>query len=404
MGDFFQNGIITTLHKLPGYKLEDVEDKIRSIVKERKFVLLLPSLFTEIEGEAVPGIIEELKGADYIPEVVVSLDRADREQFEYARDFFSVLPVKTTVIWNDSPEIQDIYEELREVGLDPGSQGKGRGVWTAFGYILSKGEFYMVALHDCDILTYTRDILARLVYPVLSKRLHYDFAKGYYARVTDILHGRVVRLFFTPLIKAFKRMFGNREFFEYLDSFRYPLSGEVAMVTELSRRIHLPSDWGLEVGLLREVYASTNLSHICQVDLVDQYDHKHQEFKKEDMHSGIMRMAIDIARTFFRILSQEGIILTPNLIRTLKLTYYDVAKGFVEKYKNEAMINGLEYDSHRETSSVEKFAFALDVAANEFSEYPMGSLLIPSWGRVDSAIPDLLNSHLPDIIDRLNGR
>ncbi|MCK4571808.1 glycosyl transferase [candidate division WOR-3 bacterium] len=404
MGDFFQNGIITTLHKLPGYKLGDVEDKIRSISKERKAALLLPSLFNELKEEALPSIIEELKGADYIHEVVISLDGADEEQFKYAKEFFSVLPTKNTVVWNDSHPIQDVYEEMREKGLDPGSQGKGRGVWTALGYILARSEVYMVALHDCDIRTYSRDILARLVYPVLSKRLNYDFAKGYYSRVTDMLHGRVVRLFFTPLIRAFKRIFGHREFFEYIDSFRYPLSGEISIVIELARRIQFSSDWGLEIEILREVYNSTSLSRICQVDLVDRYDHKHQDFNMEDLHSGIMRMAIDIARTFFRILSQEGITLTSPLIRTLKLTYIDVARQFVEKYKDEAMMNNLLYDRHRETRAIEKFSYALEVAANEFSEYPMGSPLTPTWGRIDSAIPDLLDNRLPDIVDELNGR
>lgn len=404
MSDFFQNGIITTLHKLPGYKLKDIEDKIRSITKEREVALLLPSLFSELKGKALPGIVEELKGADYIHEVVVSLDGANEEQFKYAKDFFSVIPSKVTIIWNNYTEIQNIYEELREKVLDPGSQGKGRGVWTALGYLLSKGEVHMVALHDCDIRTYSRDIIARLIYPVLSKRLNYDFAKGYYSRVTDMLHGRVVRLFFTPLIRAFKRMFGYREFFEYLDSFRYPLSGEISMVMELSRRVQFSSDWGLEIGILREVYNSTSLSRICQVDLIDRYDHKHQDFNMEDLHSGIMRMAIDIARTFLRILSQEGIILTTHLIRTLKLTYYDVAKQFVDKYKDEAMINSLNYDRHRETRAIEKFAYALEVAANEFNEYPMGSPLTPAWNRIDSAIPHLLDNILPDIVDRLNGR
>ncbi len=404
MADFFQNGIITTLHKLPGYFLEDLEERLRAITKTRKFALILPSLYSELEGKALPGIIEELSKTDYIHEVLVSLDNANRDQFEYAKKFFSKIPARTTVIWNDSPEINGMYEELLKRGLDPGAKGKGRGVWTALGYILGKGEVYMVTVHDCDIRDYSRDILVRLTYPVLSKRLNYDFAKGYYARVTDILHGRVVRLFFTPLLKALKRIFGDHEFFEYLDSFRYPLSGEVAMITELARRIHFSSDWGLEIGLLREIYKTLNLSRICQVDLVDRYEHKHQKFNVEDMQSGIMRMAIDIARTFFRILSQEGIVLTSHLIRTLKITYFDSALEFVEKYKNVAMINGLSYDRNREIESIEKFGIALDAAANEFNEYPMGSPLIPTWGRIDSAIPDLLDARLPDIIDRLNGR
>lgn len=404
MGDFFQNGIITTLHKLPGYDLEKLEYSIRMISRERKVILLLPSLYSEIEGEALPGIIERLKEADYLEEVVVSLDRATSEQFKHAKEFFSQLNTMVTVIWNDSPEIQEIYKNLRDNGLDPGHQGKGRGVWTAMGYILTRPHIYMIVLHDCDIRTYTRDILARLIYPVLSKRLNYDFAKGYYSRVTDMLHGRVVRLFFCPFVKTLKKVFGTHKFFDYLDSFRYPLSGEFAITTDLARQIRLSSDWGLELSILREVYNAVKMNAVCQVDLVDKYDHKHQEFKEDDLHSGIMRMAIDIARTFYRILSQEGFILNSDIIRTMKLTYFDLAGQYIEQYKNVSMINGFKYDRHREATSIEKFALALEVAANEFKEHPLGSPLIPNWKRIDSAFPDLLDEHLPHIVNKLNGR
>ncbi len=404
MADFFQNGIITTLHKLSSYSLEKIENSLREITKERKFALILPSLYSELKGKALPGIVEHLKEADYIHEVVISLDNASKTEFQHAKEFFKKIPTKTTVIWNDSPQIKSIYNLLKKNGLDPGRKGKGRGVWTAMGYILSKGEVYMVTLHDCDIRTYSRDILARLTYPILSKRLNYDFAKGYYARFADVLHGRAVRLFFSPLLKALKKIFGDREFFDYLESFRYPLSGEVAMITELTRRVRFSSDWGLEIGLLREIYTNLDLSSICQVDLIDRYDHKHQEFDSDNITSGIMRMAIDIARTFFRVLSQDGIVLSPELIRTLKITYYDYAMQFVEKYKNLALLNCLKYDRNREIVAIEKFTSVFDIAAEEFSKYPLGSHLIPTWGRIDSALPELFNSRIPDTIDKLNGR
>ncbi len=404
MSDFFQNGIITTLHKLPSYSLEKIENSLREIVKERKFALLLPSLYSELKGKALAGIAEQLKEADYIHEVVVSLDNANKTEFKHAKDFFKKIPAKTTIIWNDSPQIQTIYKRLKRNGLDPGKRGKGRGVWTGMGYILAKGEVYMVTLHDCDIRTYSRDILTRLTYPILSKRLNYDFAKGYYARFADMLHGRAVRLFFSPLLKALKKIFGDREFFDYLESFRYPLSGEVAMITELTRRIRFSSDWGLEIGLLREIYTNLDLSSICQVDLVDRYDHKHQEFDADNITSGIMRMAIDIARTFFRVLSQDGIIFSSETIRTLKITYYDYAMEFVEKYKNLALLNNLKYDRNREIIAIEKFTMAFDIAAKEFHKHPLGSHLIPTWGRIDSAMPDLLDTQIPDIVDKLNGR
>ena len=53
--------------------------------------------------------------------------------------------------------------------------GKGRNVWYCMGYILSLGESEAVALHDCDILTYDRNLLARLVYPVANPKFNFDF-------------------------------------------------------------------------------------------------------------------------------------------------------------------------------------------------------------------------------------
>ena len=84
-----------------------------------------------------------------------------------------------------------------------------------------------VALHDCDILTYDRALLARLLYPVVHPRFQYDFCKGYYARVAaGKLGGRVCRQLVTPLLRALREMHGERPFLTYLDSFRYPLAGE----------------------------------------------------------------------------------------------------------------------------------------------------------------------------------
>jgi glucosyl-3-phosphoglycerate synthase len=44
---------------------------------------------------------------------------------------------------------------------------------------------------------------------VLSPHLDYDYCKGYYGRATDRLHGRVTRLFVTPLILSLKRTLGR---------------------------------------------------------------------------------------------------------------------------------------------------------------------------------------------------
>jgi len=68
----------------------------------------------------------------------------------------------------------------------------------AFGYVLANEKSKVIVLHDCDILSYDREFLARLCYAVVNPNLGYEFCKGYYARVTNKMHGRVTRLFVTP--------------------------------------------------------------------------------------------------------------------------------------------------------------------------------------------------------------
>jgi len=71
-------------------------------------------------------------------------------------------------------------------------------------------------------LTYDRGFLLRLLFPIV--RLRYQFSKGFYARYSDRLHGRVVRLFYFPLVRALRRILQKVDFLEYMSDFRYPLS------------------------------------------------------------------------------------------------------------------------------------------------------------------------------------
>jgi len=83
----------------------------------------------------------------------------------------------------------------------------------------------VIAIHDCDIRDYDRELLARLIYPVVHPNLGFECCKGYYARVSTRLHGRVSRLFFTPLIRAIQDMMAQVPYLKFLDSFRYALAG-----------------------------------------------------------------------------------------------------------------------------------------------------------------------------------
>ncbi len=398
MADFFQNGIITTLHKLGHRPIEDLEKEIHEAVEHRPISLILPALYSEFETPAMHRILGELQKITYIDEIVLSLDRANQDQYIYVMHLMKELPMNVHIVWNDGPRVNRLRQILNDLGFPFNIAGKGRAVWMALGFVLARQEAYMIALHDCDIVNYHRGLLARLVYPVVSPRLDFEFAKGYYARFTEKLYGRVTRLFFTPLVRALKRMLGPIEYLEYLDSFRYPLSGEFTMLCHMAESIRISPDWGLEISTLGEVYQNTSLKRICQVEILDSYEHKHQKIGFRDPSRGLMRMCMDISQALFRFLSQDGIVMSEEFFRTLTVAYLREARSALDKYQALAYINGLRYDLDRETKAVEAFVRSLEMAIREYKNNPLGVPLMPSWSRVVAAEPSF-----PDaIIEAVN--
>ena len=187
-----------------------------------------------------------------------------------------------------------------------------------------------------------------------------------------------------------RKVCGNLGSLEYLESFRYPLAGEFSMRTEVLQDLRMPSDWGLEMGVLYEMQRNYSLNRICQVDIADAYDHKHQELSLGDVDSGLAKMSIDIAKAMFRKLAIEGEIFSMEKFRTIKATYYRMALDFVEIYANDAVMNGLFLDRHSEEKAVEMFAQNVMSAGRTFLDTPLESPFIPAWNRVKSAVPDIL--------------
>jgi glucosyl-3-phosphoglycerate synthase len=388
MSDFYQTGEVATFHRLGEFNLEHLENNLLEISQFRGITLVLPCLYEELSRPALAGIIEELQQVRYLREIVVSLGRATEEQFYHARKYFSVLPQKVSIIWNDGPRIAELYHAIREVHLNPGPDGKGRSAWIACGYIIAEGGSRVIALHDCDITTYSRELLGRLVFPVASSRMDFEFCKGFYSRVTDRMHGRVTRLFVTPLLRALMKIVGWREILRYFDSFRYPLAGEFSMVTDLARINRIPADWGLEVGVLAEIYRNCSIKRVCQSELCDNYEHKHQDLSPDDPEKGLNKMATDIARSLFTTLATENVIYSPGFFKTLRAVYSRIAQDFLARYDGDSMINGLEYDRHLEGVAVEVFAKAIRTAGEMMLEARLGPPCIPNWNRVFAAIPD----------------
>jgi glucosyl-3-phosphoglycerate synthase len=402
MTDFWQHGPITVLQRLRDRSVESLEKEIAAVARRRKIVLLLPALFSEFETPAMPQIIAELEKVNYLHAAILSLDNANEDQFMKAREAMSRLRCPVKVVWHDGPGMQSLYQELRQNDFRMAHPGKGQSVWMTLGYILSERDVYAIATHDCDIVNYSREMLARLIYPVVHPATDFEFSKGYYARVTDRLYGRVTRLFYTPLIRTLEHILGKTPFLYYLDNFRYALSGEFAMIASLAGGIRISPTWGLEVSLLSEIYQRASVNRICQVQIADYYEHKHQILEKKRLNEGLIRMACDIAKALFRVLSQDGVVLSTAFFRTLLTSYIQEARITIEKYHAVSLINGLAYDRHTEIEAVEAFVDSLRCAISEFVEDPVGIPMLPAWARVSAAIPDF-QDRLYECVERDNG-
>ena len=392
MADFFQTGAIATLHRLGPTDLPRLERELVEFGHEAPMALVLPCHIREVGTKALRGILRELRQVPYLSQIIVGIDGAPGvRQWRKARHFFSQLPQKPILLWNDGPRMQGLLRTLEDAELSVGTAGKGRNVWLCLGYVLASEKARMVALHDCDIVTYDRELLARLCYPVAHPAMGFDFCKGYYARVSDRLNGRVMRLFITPLLRALRSILGPHPFLVYMDTFRYPLAGEMAMDTDLVRRVRIPHDWALEIGMLAEVFRNTAPRAICQSELCVNYDHKHQELSTRDPDKGLNKMACDIVKSFFRRMAAEGIKLDAGLFDTLLSAYSRQAEDSLRFYSADAAMNGLKYFRHEEENVVATFVRSIRVATDAFQKDPLWSPLIPNWNRVESALPTFLD-------------
>jgi len=390
MGDFHQTSIVTTLHNFKNRKLEDIESELLKYSEQRPIGLIIPSLYSELQRPALINIVNILKDIPYLGEIVIGLDRANKDEYKKAKEFFSVLPQHHRVIWNDGPKMKHLEYLLNEENIHPGNPGKGKNVWFSFGYMIASGKSEAIALHHADITTYTREMLARLIYPVANPTFNYKYCKGYYFRVDDEkINGRMVRLLVTPLLRTLKNQLGPLEYLEYLDSFRYILSGELSMRADVLKTIRIPTDWSLDIGMLTEVQRNNSLNRICQVEIADNYDHKHQAESFDNPDKGLSKMSLDISRSIFSKLAADGSIFNEGVFRSIKATYYRIALDMVEQYSCDAAMNGLTFNRHKEERLVDQFARNVYQAGISYLNNPNQTPIMPTWKRVFNTIPQI---------------
>tara|TARA_B100000073_G_scaffold291989_1_gene255134 strand:+ start:1 stop:1233 length:1233 start_codon:yes stop_codon:yes gene_type:complete len=376
----FQQGLITTIHE---YGISsDLLKELNNKLKNKATAILIPCLYEEFERPALKNIREVLRQLNGLNELVIALSAKSQDQVDQARSFFSSMPFPVHLQWTNSPLVIELLKSQEKNGLELlGTPGKGWAVWQGIGVATRKSE--VVALFDADIRTFNPSYPSRMILPLLDESYGISYVKAFYSRLsleTNALQGRATRLFVGPLLASLEQLVGNGPFLKYLESFRYPLAGEFAFTKDLAMNLRIPCDWGLEIGLLSEVYRNVRTSKIAQVDL-GLFDHKHKTIGNTSKE-GLQRMCTEILSSVLRgLMEHQAETLTNTQLSTLEVLYKRVGEDRVKQFGLDSAVNQIPYDRHEEELSVQKFAKLLRPATENFLKSPATQQL-PSWSRV----------------------
>lgn len=208
-----------------------------------------------------------------------------------------------------------IHQELLpEMGA---RDGKGEALWKSL--LVTKGD--IIAWIDTDIINIHPRFVYGIIGPLLMNR-NIQFVKGFYRRplrVGDRVQagggGRVTELTARPLLNLF---------YPELSGVVQPLSGEYAGRREALEKATFFSGYGVETGLLIDIFENFGLRSIAQVDLLERVHHN-QELE------ALGKMSFAIIQTVLRKLEpryERSIIEEVN--KTMKLIKYEKGGYFLE--------------------------------------------------------------------------
>jgi glucosyl-3-phosphoglycerate synthase len=205
-----------------------------------------------------------------------------------------------------------IHQHLLE-RLKP-RRGKGEALWKSL--LVTKGD--IVVWIDTDIV----NIHPRFVYGIIGPLLinsQVQLVKGFYRRPLRVGQkmqagggGRVTELTARPLLNLF---------YPELSGVVQPLSGEYAGRRVALEQATFYSGYGVETGLLIDIYEKFGLQAIAQVDLLERIHHnQHLE--------ALSKMSFAIIQTVIRKLETRfGRAVLEDVNKTMKLIRYN-NKGY----------------------------------------------------------------------------
>jgi glucosyl-3-phosphoglycerate synthase len=380
-----EQGRITRIHDF-SISFPKLKNRLQELSQRYPSGVIIPIMGDDLQGPALPKIIQGLNECDYLNKVFFALSANEQNEYESALRLSDKIERPTEVIWCNKPEVNILLEEINKKGLDVTTlHGKGKDLWIAIG--IASLELHAIAIHDSDIMSYNAALPTKVIYTIIEPRLDFWFSKGYYARInqeTAKMYGRIYRLFINPLLAALqKKQLNNSSFIRYLQSFRYTLSGEMALYTDLALNLRIPSDWGLELGILAELYRNVSVKRICEIDF-GLFEHKHRPMVQDSL----LKTAEDGLITLLRTITEtEAANISDSYLLSLQVTYRRFAQDRIRQYHADSICNSLDYDRHEEETSVEALSEVILQGGKKYLNKPTSAQL-PDWLRTISAMPD----------------
>ena len=361
-------------------------DRLNNLKDKYPSGLIIPIVGSDINSPGLPKMVEEINHCDYLSKVLIALSADDLKGYNEALRLSKSFKVPCEVVWCNKPEVRSVLEDLKHKGLDVTMlSGKGKDVWIAMG--IASLDLFAFVVHDADIVTYTKMLPTKLLYPIIEPKLDFFFSKGYYARINmdnKKIYGRINRLFIGPLLEVLQEKLCYSRFLTYLQSFSYPLAGELAVYSDLATHLRIPNDWGLELGLLAELYRNASYRRICEVDL-GIYDHRHKQVNADSL----LKTAEDSFVTLLRTLTEmENIEVSESFLISLQVAYRRLAQDKIRQYHADAICNNLDFNRHEEEVNVDLLCNVILSGGRKYLQNPIRTQL-PDWLRAVSAMPDI---------------
>ncbi len=218
-------------------------------------------------------------------------------------------------------------------------RGKGEALWKSL--LVTQGD--IIVWIDTDIV----NIHPRFVYGILGPLLlnpQVQFVKGFYRRPLKVGEkmqagggGRVTELTARPLLNLF---------FPELSGVVQPLSGEYAGRRNALEQLPFFSGYGVETGLLIDIYEKYGLQAIAQVDLLERIHHNQPLEALSKMSFAIIQSVMQKLEKRYGHAMLEDVNRSMKLIRYGNKGYFLEVEAIAER-ERPAMIEIQEYQERK---------------------------------------------------------